>query len=116
MFTPTVSGQATQVSLDLFSSICTGTPPNVVITASASYAGDSNYNAASDVARSFNIAKASASVVLSNLSQTYDGTAKSATATTTPGGLSVVTYTPTTQAALRKNPPRSTPSTRAATR
>ncbi|HEY0321747.1 MAG TPA: carboxypeptidase regulatory-like domain-containing protein [Pyrinomonadaceae bacterium] len=30
-FTPTVTGQATQVALDLFCSTCTGTPPNVVI-------------------------------------------------------------------------------------
>ena len=73
-------------------------------TITASQAGDSNYNAASDVARSFNIAKASASVVLSNLSQTYDGTPKSATATTTPGGLNVViSYAPTSQALRKKN-------------
>ena len=31
-FTPTVTGQATQVALDLFCSTCTGTPPNVVIS------------------------------------------------------------------------------------
>jgi hypothetical protein len=31
-FTPTVTGQATKVSLDLFCSTCTGTPPNVVIS------------------------------------------------------------------------------------
>ncbi len=31
-FTPTVTGKATQVSLDLFCSSCTGTPPNVVIS------------------------------------------------------------------------------------
>jgi hypothetical protein len=39
------------------------------------------------------INKAPAAVALSSLSQTYDGTAKSATATTTPGGLAVnLTY------------------------
>jgi uncharacterized repeat protein (TIGR01451 family) len=70
----------------------------------ASQAGDSNYNAASDVSQSFQIAKASASVSLSNLSQTYDGTAKSATATTNPAGLNVViTYGPATQAGHKKN-------------
>jgi hypothetical protein len=35
------------------------------------------------------IAKASGTVVLANLNQVYDGSAKSATATTTPGGLTV---------------------------
>jgi uncharacterized repeat protein (TIGR01451 family) len=62
-------------------------------TITASQLGDSNYNAADNVNRSFNIAKATATVGLSNLSFTYDGTAKSATATTTPNGLTVnITY------------------------
>jgi uncharacterized repeat protein (TIGR01451 family) len=74
-------------------------------TITASQAGDANYNAASDVAQSFNIAKATATISLSNLSQTYDGTTKSATATTNPAGLNVViTYGPaTTQAGHKKN-------------
>ena len=39
------------------------------------------------------VTKASATVTLGNLSQTYDGTAKAATATTTPSGLTVnLTY------------------------
>jgi uncharacterized repeat protein (TIGR01451 family) len=63
-------------------------------TITASQAGDSGYNAATDVARSFNIAKATATVTLGNLSQTYDGTPKSASATTNPPGLNVtITYT-----------------------
>ncbi len=58
-------------------------------TITASQSGDANYNAASDVAHSFNIAKATATVTLSNLSQTYDGNPKSASATTNPAGLNV---------------------------
>ncbi|HZT61307.1 MAG TPA: MBG domain-containing protein [Pyrinomonadaceae bacterium] len=65
----------------------------------ASQAGDTNYNAATDVPQSFNIGKATATITLGGLSQTYDGTAKSATATTNPSGLSVTfTYAPTQQA------------------
>jgi uncharacterized repeat protein (TIGR01451 family) len=73
-------------------------------TVTASQPGDANYNAASDVAQSFQIAKASASVTLSNLSQTYDGTAKSATATTNPAGLNVtLSYAPVVGAGRSKN-------------
>lgn len=64
---------------------------NVIVR--ASQAGDSNYNAASDVDRTFNVAKASATITLTNLSQTYDGSAKAATATTNPSGLSGVAIT-----------------------
>jgi hypothetical protein len=39
------------------------------------------------------IAQASATILLGNLSQTYDGTPKSATASTTPAGLTVVSFT-----------------------
>gem|GEM_PF-843058 len=56
----------------------------------ASQAGDSNYTAATDVDQSFTVAKAAATVVLDNLSATYDGTPKHVTATTTPDGLTVV--------------------------
>jgi uncharacterized repeat protein (TIGR01451 family) len=84
---------------------CTVTGNSVHITGAgsctitASQAGDSNYNAATDVNQSFNIAKASATVSLSNLSFTYDGNPHTATATTTPAGLNVViTYTPVPQA------------------
>jgi uncharacterized repeat protein (TIGR01451 family) len=72
-------------------------------TITASQAGDSNYNAASDVAQSFNVAKATATISLSNLNQTYDGTAKQASASTNPAGLNVViTYGPATQAGHKK--------------
>ena len=49
---------------------------------------DANY--ASFASNTLVIAKASATVTLDDLAQTYDGTAKSATATTTPTGLTVV--------------------------
>jgi uncharacterized repeat protein (TIGR01451 family) len=62
-------------------------------TITASQAGDTNYNAAADVPQSFNIAKATATVTLSDLSHTYNGSPQGATVTTTPNGLSVtVTY------------------------
>ncbi len=95
---------------------CTVTGSTVHITGAgsctitASQPGDSNYNAATDVPQSFNIAKASATVSLSNLSQTYDGTPKSATATTNPAGLSVtITYGPASQASHGKNTVASNP-------
>jgi hypothetical protein len=62
-------------------------------TVTASQAGNSNYNAATDVARTFTINKAAATITLGNLSHTYDGTAKAATATTGPSGLGAVTIT-----------------------
>src|SRR4029453_14773734 len=62
-------------------------------TITASQAGDSNYNAAAAVPRSFTVAKAAATLALSNLSHTYDGSPKPATVTTTPSGLSGVTVT-----------------------
>lgn len=58
-------------------------------TITASQAGDSNYNAAPSVNQTFTINKATASVTLGNLTQTYDSTPKSATASTNPPGLSV---------------------------
>jgi len=63
------------------------------VTVRASQAGDANYNAAADVDRTFSVAKAAATIMLSNLSQTYNGTPKTATATTNPAGLSGVTIT-----------------------
>jgi hypothetical protein len=59
-------------------------------TVTASQAGDSNYSPATSVDQSFTINKAAATVTLSNLSQTYDGNPKSATATTGPAGKTVV--------------------------
>ena len=62
-------------------------------TITAAQNGNSNYNAAPPVAQSFTVNRAAATVTLGALSHTYDGTAKSATATTDPAGLSVtITY------------------------
>ena len=64
---------------------------SIVVT--ASQAGNSNFNAAADVPRTIVVGKATATVNLSGLSQTYDGTGKLASVTTTPAGLTVnVTY------------------------
>jgi hypothetical protein len=63
-------------------------------TATATYpaAADPNYLGSSD-SKTFTIGKAAATVTLSNLSYAFDGTPKSATATTNPVGLSVsLTY------------------------
>jgi CSLREA domain-containing protein len=84
---------------------CTVTGTTVHITGAgsctitASQAGDNNYNAATPVDRSFTIGKASATITLSNLSQTYDGTPKAPTVVTTPSGLSyTLTYSQNGQA------------------
>ena len=62
-------------------------------TITASQAGNANYNAATDVSRSFAIAKAQASINLSGLSKTYTGQPQAATVTTTPVDLSGVNVT-----------------------
>ena len=78
---------------------CTVTGNSVHLTAAgsctvtASQAGNANYNAAPSVDRPFTIAKGQATLALSDLSHTYDGTPKSATVTTTPAGLTVVSVT-----------------------
>ena len=59
------------------------------VVVQAVQAGSDNYHAARSVERAFEIQKAGAAVTLSNLSQTYDGAAKPATATTSPSGLKV---------------------------
>ena len=59
----------------------------------ASQAGDADWNAATDATNAFNVAKATATVYLLDLAQTYDGTARTVTATTMPAGLTVeITY------------------------
>lgn len=63
------------------------------VTIRASHEGSSLYNAAFPVDKTFSTDKAVAIVTLSNLGYAYDGTAKSATATTTPSGLSPVSFT-----------------------
>jgi hypothetical protein len=76
-------------------------------TVTASQAGNGNYTAAPDVARSFQIAKAAATITLGNLYNLYDGTPKSATTTTNPAGLSgvAVNYTGTTLVYNSATPP-----------
>ncbi len=62
-------------------------------TIAADQAGNANYEAAPQVTQSFTIAKGAATLALSDLSHTYDGTPKSATVTTTPSGLTGVSVT-----------------------
>ncbi len=59
------------------------------VTVRATQGGNATYAAATNVDRSFNVTKAAATVTLGSLTSTYDGTAKSATATTNPAGLNV---------------------------
>jgi predicted outer membrane repeat protein len=59
------------------------------VTIAASQVGSANYLAAPDVSRTFNVTKATATVTLGSLAQTYNSTPRSATATTDPAGLSV---------------------------
>ncbi|MEO5960249.1 MAG: MBG domain-containing protein, partial [Opitutaceae bacterium] len=62
------------------------------VTIRASQIGDANYNPAS-ADRTFAVTKADATVTLAGLTQTYDGAAKPASATTAPGSLAVnLTY------------------------
>jgi hypothetical protein len=58
-------------------------------TVTAFQAGGADHEAAAEVSRTFAIAKAHAAVALAGLQHTYDGTAKQATATTTPAQLAV---------------------------
>ncbi len=63
----------------------------------ANQAGNGNYTAAAQAQVSVVIAKAAATIELSNLSQIYSGSAEAVTATTTPSGLSVnITYNAST--------------------
>jgi hypothetical protein len=68
-------------------------------TVTAHQPGDTTYGAAPDVGRTFAIAKAAATIQLSNLNAGYDGTPKSVIATTIPAGLAVtITYNGSTTA------------------
>ncbi len=59
----------------------------------ASQAGNSNWLAAADVTNLVTVTRAPAGVYLQGLAQTYDGTARTVTATTMPAGLTVsITY------------------------
>ncbi|HWR16996.1 MAG TPA: chitobiase/beta-hexosaminidase C-terminal domain-containing protein [Terriglobales bacterium] len=73
----------------------TATAPTEVgsYSVTADYAGDANNNAATSAAAALTITSVTATITLSNLTQTYDGTPKAVTATTSPAGLSVtLTY------------------------
>ena len=61
-------------------------------TISASQDGNSNYSAAASVSRTLTVNKATATVALSNLAQTYSATAKNPTATTAPVASLPVTF------------------------
>jgi MBG domain-containing protein len=62
-------------------------------TITVSQAGDSNYQAAAPSQQTLVVNKAPATVVLNNLNQTYDGTPRSAGASTSPAGIVVsLTY------------------------
>ena len=62
-------------------------------TVTASQGGNTNYNAAPSEERTFSIAKAAATLTLSGLSKTYNGSPQGATVTTDPAGLSGVSVT-----------------------
>jgi len=82
------------------SGVCTNTGATYTMTSGTGtctvkydQAGDTNFNAASQVAESVTAQKASATIALSNLTQVFDGSPKFATASTTPPGLTVnITY------------------------
>ncbi len=63
------------------------------VTISASQAGNSNWHGATSVTQTFTVTKAIATVTLTNLNQTYDGSARSVGSVTSPTGLTVnLTY------------------------
>ena len=69
------------------------------VTITANQDGNANYLAATPVARTFNVAKATATIQLLGLDQTYNGSARSVTATTVPAGLDLTfTYEGLTEA------------------
>ena len=93
------SGLPVQFS-SLTPDICTVSGTTVVAVATgvgviaADQSGDGNYNPALRVSKSIGVGKALASVTLGDLIQTFDGTARNATATTDPEGRTVLfTYT-----------------------
>jgi hypothetical protein len=97
------SGPAT-ISGNTVTLIGTGT-----VVLAANQAGNTNYNAATEVTTSFSVSKAASTVTLGSLTPTYDGTAKSVTSTTSPPITGNVTYTYTgispTSYALSSTPP-----------
>ena len=59
------------------------------VSIKADQAGNDSFNPAQSVMQSFNVAKATATLTLTNLTQTYDGAAHYASATTSPANLNV---------------------------
>ena len=86
--------------------ICTVSPSNIVTgvaagtcTITADQAGSGNYTAAPQKSLSITINKATATITLGALNQSYTGTAGTVTATTTPAGLTTsITYNGNTTA------------------
>ena len=80
-------------------SSCTVSGSDVTLTGAgsctivASQAGNGNYNAADSVERSFTIAKAQATLTLTDLTATYDGSAKPVGVTVVPAGLTGISVT-----------------------
>jgi hypothetical protein len=83
--TATVSSGAFSSSFSTPALAVSGSPYTITYY----YAGDSNFNSVSDTSKRLTVNKATATVTLSNLTQTYTGAALYPTATTTPTGLSV---------------------------
>jgi MBG domain/MBG domain (YGX type)/Abnormal spindle-like microcephaly-assoc'd, ASPM-SPD-2-Hydin/Bacterial Ig-like domain (group 2)/Galactose oxidase, central domain len=82
------------------SGVCTLSGSTVTMTSgtgtctlTASQAGNATYNAAPNVTNSVTAQQATATLTLSNLAQTYDGTGKSVIVTTSPAGLGGVSVT-----------------------
>jgi len=72
-----------------------------VVAIAASQSGNSNWNPAVSVTNTFTVAKATASVTLTNLAQTYNGTPRVVSVLTVPAGLSVLlTYNGSTNAPI----------------
>ncbi len=89
--TVTGAGGLSLTPAPVYSGSCSAAPVNVSetpCTASYNYAGDLNHLPSSDTA-TITITPATATLTLGSLTHTYDGTSKSATATTNPTGLSV---------------------------
>src|SRR5882724_7093254 len=93
------SSSGLPVSLSVSSGPATVSGGTVTITGAgpvvlqATQAGDATYAAATTVTQSFTVEKATATVTLSNLAQSFDGNAKSVIVATTPDALALnVTY------------------------
>lgn len=93
MSASSTSGLPITFTLDSGSATLTGNTLTLTatgsITVTASQSGNANYNAATSVQHSFNVSAQAATVTLGSLSATYDGSPKSATATTLPADLNV---------------------------